>query len=61
MTGLDKFLSRVYPKIAQILEANAKSHAFDGYDVAWEEEVEETVMIHKLDTNFDFTDANNAT
>ena len=61
VTGLDKFLARVTPKLFQILEANAKSHTFDTYDVAWEDEVEETVMIHKLDTDYDFTEANNAT
>jgi hypothetical protein len=43
------------------LEANVKSNIFDTYDVAWEDEVEETVMIHKLETDFDFFDANNAT
>lgn len=61
VVGLDKFLARVTPKLFQILEANAKSHIFDAYDVAWEDEVEETVMIHKLDTDFDFVEVNNAT
>jgi hypothetical protein len=61
VTGLDKFLARVTPMLFQILEANAKSHIFDNYDVAWDDEVEETVMIHKLDTDFDFVDANTAT
>ena len=62
VTGLDKFLTKIYPKLAQILDANAKSHTFDNYDVIWEDDaIEETELIHKLTTDYDFIDANNAT
>ncbi|KXJ25340.1 WD repeat-containing protein 34 [Exaiptasia diaphana] len=34
---LNDFLLRVYPELSRQLEANIRSHAFDGYDVDWEE------------------------
>lgn len=55
-------MTKIYPKLAQILDQNAKSHTFDNYDVIWEDDaIEETELIHKLITDFDFIDANNAT
>ncbi len=59
---MEKFLAKVYPKISQILERNANVHIFDSYDVIWEDDVaEETELIHKLISNYDFSEANNAT
>lgn len=59
---MEKFLAKVYPKISQILERNANIHIFDSYDVIWEDDVaEETELIHKLISNYDFCEANNAT
>ena len=61
MTGLDKFLARVYPRVSAILEQNARSDLFEGYDVIWEDDTQEaTEMTIKLETNFDFVDANSA-
>jgi len=62
VVGLDKFLARVYPKIAEILEKNAKTDILAGYDVIWEDDSNEvTELVHKLTTEYDFAEANNAT
>lgn len=62
ITGLDKFLTRIYPKLAQILDRNAASHVFDTYEVIWEDGAQdETELRYKLGTDYDFADANNAT
>lgn len=60
--GLDAFLSRVYPKMSKILEKNAANDILAGYDVIWEDELnEDTELVHKLKTEYDFHEANNAT
>ena len=62
VTGLEQFLNRIYPKISLMLENNMNNHIFDSYDVIWDAEVvEDTELIHKLQTDYDFDDANNAT
>jgi len=38
--ALSNFLLRVYPDICEQLKENEKSHAFDGYDVNWEDEID---------------------
>ena len=59
IAGLDKWLNRMYPKIAAMLDQNLKSNIFAGYDVLWDDDsLEETVMTHKLVTDFDFVEAN---
>lgn len=47
--------------MSQILETNFKSKIFDNYEVFWEEERGEIELWHKLQTNYDFREANKAT
>ncbi|XP_065071936.1 cytoplasmic dynein 2 intermediate chain 2-like isoform X2 [Rhopilema esculentum] len=46
--ALSNFLLRVYPDICEQLIANEKSHAFDGYDVNWEDETDTISCLYKL-------------
>ncbi len=55
------WLNRIMPRVSQILEMNYKSKAFDNYEVFWEEERGEIELWHKLQTTFDFKEANKAT
>jgi hypothetical protein len=59
-TSLEKFLDRVFPKFAQVLEANSKSSAFDSYQAMWSEEREDIIEAYCLKTDFDFKEANRA-
>ena len=62
VVGLDKFLARVWPRMQKALERNVASDIYAGYDVIWEDDTnEETVLVHKLKTSYDFAEANNAT
>ncbi|XP_022080790.1 WD repeat-containing protein 34-like [Acanthaster planci] len=42
------FIARVTPDICHVLERNARSHAFDGWDVNWEEDTEAVTCQYKL-------------
>ncbi|EDO43231.1 predicted protein [Nematostella vectensis] len=46
--NLVNFMLRVYPDVSKQLEANAISHAFDGYDVDWEEKSSAVTCQHRL-------------
>jgi hypothetical protein len=59
--GLDEFIKRVMPRVQKALEKNAISDVFAGYDVIWEDINEDTELVHKLNTKFDFAEANDAT
>ena len=59
--ALDKWLGIIYPKISQLLEQNITQKVFDSYEVFWEEERGEVELWQKLQTNFDFKEANKAT
>ena len=62
VVGLDKFLARVAPRMIKALEKNVAQDIYAGYDVIWEDDInEETELVHKLKTNYDFAEANNAT
>nr|XP_054766400.1 cytoplasmic dynein 2 intermediate chain 2-like [Lytechinus pictus] len=47
--GLAEFLERVYPEFAKCLDENARSHAFDGYEVDWQEENEVVTCLYVLE------------
>ena len=54
-------MDRVYPKIVQLLDKNMNNDIFSGYDVIWEDDTQEqTEMVHRLRTEYDFAEANNA-
>ena len=62
ITGLDKFLARVAPRVFQILDKNVKNDLLSAYDVSWDHgALEETELVHSLNTNYDFIDANTST
>lgn len=62
VSGLEKFLERLRPKLARILDHNASSRIFDNYDVIWEDgALDETDVRYKIMTDFDFFEANDAT
>ncbi|XP_013407902.1 WD repeat-containing protein 34 [Lingula anatina] len=46
--SLGSFLNSVYPIMSKELEKNSRSHAFDGYDVSWEEKAVAVDCIHTL-------------
>ena len=58
---VSSWLAAIYPRVAQVLDMNAKSKTFDNYEVFWEEERGEIDLWHKLSTNYDFKEANKAT
>ncbi|KAK2156882.1 hypothetical protein NP493_1930g00018 [Ridgeia piscesae] len=45
---LVSFMRRIGPAVLQELEKNNRSHAFDGYRVSWQEEVDTVSRIHSL-------------
>ena len=59
--GLDKFIDRVWPRVKNALEKNDVKDLFAGYDVIWEDVNEDTELVHKLNTKYDFAEANDAT
>ncbi|XP_065892378.1 cytoplasmic dynein 2 intermediate chain 2-like [Dysidea avara] len=46
--GLCEFLQRVEPKITACLKENLTSHAFDGYEVLWEDQCDSAHCIYTL-------------
>eukprot|EP00294_Goniomonas_avonlea_P003176 CAMPEP_0114544374 /NCGR_PEP_ID=MMETSP0114-20121206/2841_1 /TAXON_ID=31324 /ORGANISM="Goniomonas sp, Strain m" /LENGTH=492 /DNA_ID=CAMNT_0001728747 /DNA_START=214 /DNA_END=1692 /DNA_ORIENTATION=+ len=46
--GLEAFLARVAPMMEDQIESNLKSHAFEGYEVEWEEQRTTVVHLHTL-------------
>lgn len=42
------FLLKVYPIVTSELQANTRSHAFDGYEVDWEEKSSSVQCLHSL-------------
>jgi hypothetical protein len=46
--NLLEFLRRVEPTICSQLERNLQSHAFDGYDVQWSDELSSISCLHSL-------------
>ncbi|KAJ8286461.1 hypothetical protein GJAV_G00039500 [Gymnothorax javanicus] len=46
--GLAEFLQRVEAVVVKELAKNARSHAFDGFQVNWEERHETVVRVHRL-------------
>ena len=62
VTGLEKFLERVAPRIEKLLAQNVKNNIFDSYDVIWEDDVvEESDLVYRLLNPYDFIEANVAT
>ena len=62
VTGLEKFLDRVAPRVERLLAQNAKNNIFDSYDVIWEDDVvEESDLVYRLLNPYDFVEANLAT
>jgi hypothetical protein len=59
--ALGSWLNHIFPKVSQILELNFKSKTFDNYEVFWEEERSDIDLWQKLQTNYDFKEANKAT
>ena len=57
MEHLGNWLEGIYPKVANILEQNATSRTFDNYELKSNNTLEANVMLHKLTTTFEFTDA----
>lgn len=55
------WLQSIYPKISQLLETNYNSKIFDNYEVFWDEERGENELWQKMQTNYDFNEANRAT
>lgn len=47
--GLTEFLQRVVPEVSRYLDENAKSHAFDGYEVDWQDDSEVVTCVHVLE------------
>ncbi|XP_030842172.1 WD repeat-containing protein 34 isoform X1 [Strongylocentrotus purpuratus] len=47
--GLAEFMARVLPDVCKYLDENTKSHAFDGYEVDWEDENEAVTCLHVLE------------
>ncbi|KAK3714549.1 hypothetical protein QZH41_014224 [Actinostola sp. cb2023] len=46
--NLVDFILRVYPDVSRQLQSNIRSHAFDGYDVDWEEKSSSVSCEYKL-------------
>ncbi|KAG7273772.1 hypothetical protein CRUP_003272, partial [Coryphaenoides rupestris] len=46
--GLEGFLQRVEARVIKELAKNAKSHAFDGFQVNWEEQSQLVSCLHRL-------------
>lgn len=46
---LKEFLTRVEPLVSEQLRRNLESHAFDGYEVSWEEESTAVSCLHTLE------------
>ena len=62
VTGLEKFLDRVAPRVEKLLAQNAKNNIFEAYDVIWEDDVvEESDLVYRLLNPYDFIEANLAT
>lgn len=62
VTGLEKFLDRVAPRVEKLLAQNVKNNIFDSYDVIWEDDVvEESDLVYRLLNPYDFIEANMAT
>ena len=59
--ALGNWLGFIFPKVSQILELNFRAKTFDSYEVFWEEERSEIDLWQKLQTNYDFKEANKAT
>lgn len=59
--GVDKFLSRVSERMMRALETNIAADLFKSYDIHWDDTNEETELVYKLKTEYDFAEANNAT
>ena len=59
--ALSAWLTSIFPRVSQILDTNWKVKTFDNYEVFWEEERGEIELWHKLQTTFDFKEANKAT
>jgi hypothetical protein len=57
LENLGNWLESIYPKVANILEQNATSRTFDNYELKSNNILEANVMLHKLTTTFEFTDA----
>lgn len=45
---LSAFLLKMEPLVLKELQKNRRSHAFDGYNVSWEEETESVTCVHTL-------------
>eukprot|EP00347_Sterkiella_histriomuscorum_P003637 403363522 len=58
--ALAKWLQSIYPKLSQVLDSNFNARTFDNYEVFWEEERGEIEMWQKMQTNYDFKEANKA-
>jgi hypothetical protein len=49
VASLEKFLSKLRPKLGRLLDHNASSRIFDNYDVIWEDGAQdETDVRYKL-------------
>ncbi|XP_071503486.1 cytoplasmic dynein 2 intermediate chain 2-like [Diadema antillarum] len=47
--GLGDFLRRVLPEVSRCLDENARSHAFDGYEVNWQDDNSAVSCLHVLE------------
>lgn len=59
--ALSAWLTSIFPRVSQILDTNWKAKTFDNYEVFWEEERSDIDLWRKLQTTFDFKEANKAT
>lgn len=59
--SLSQWLQFIYPRVSQILEMNYRQKIFDNFEVVWEEERGEIELWQKLQTDYDFKEANKAT
>ncbi|XP_046849052.1 cytoplasmic dynein 2 intermediate chain 2-like [Xenia sp. Carnegie-2017] len=48
-----EFLRRIYPALMAELDANTRSHAFDGYQVDWEDSTDSVHCLHTLTHSFE--------